>query len=285
MNTEKEQKVAEMFKDNGKISSFLQLQNNLDDVRYDYNDNRPEGADKVYQDDLEKYCFEHHRKMLPSECEKMRSLQSFKTKMKITQESRYKAGVIASTNKKELLAIKIKDNKGNINQLDFPKGKEDCSDKKFMKATAFREFGEETGVWVSDDDYKKCNKFRDIKKPSFPVKYQPNEPVRYYLFNNLDEKLVNLNHKLRDEVYGLKWVTKEFYNSASEFTTTQRFDRAFKMVALGSKGLYLPPGSTENEQTEDDTSIGLKEYQQARKKHLEKQNKLAKEKTNKDNEK
>ena len=263
MNSKVKEKVAKKFENQEKISSFLQLQNDLEEVKYDYNDNRLKGTRRVKREDLEKYWFENYKNKLPSEFENM-SFKSFKQKMVKTRESRYRAGVIAETEGKQLLAIKIKDNKSNINQLDFPKGKEDCSDKKFMKATAFREFSEETGVWVSDDDYKECKTFVDINKSA-------SETIRYYLLNKLVKDSVNLNHEVKDEVYGLKWVTRNFDKSASEFTTTKMFDRALERLKKFVS------------RRETDTSIGLKEYKLARKKHLEKQKKLAKDKTNKDN--
>ena len=266
MNSTVEQKVAEMFENGGKICSLLLLQNNLEDLKYDYNDNRPQGTGEVDQDDLESYCFEHYKNNLPSECENM-NLESFKAAMKRTQKSRYKSGVIAETNDKRLLAIISTYEIDGANQLDFPKGKEDYGDNEFKKATAFREFGEETGVWVSDEEYLNCKEFVDIRKSG--------KSVRYYLFDNLNEGLVDLKYKVKDEIEGLEWVTRHFDKSASKFATTNLFDCVLARLNLFAKQKYIAPSY--KVQTENDPSIGLEEYKLAREKNKQK---LAEKKLN-----
>ena len=111
MNSKVKEEVAKKFENQEKISSFLQLQNNLDDVKYDYN--RLEGTRRVKREVLEKYWFENYKNKLPSEFENM-SLQDFINKLKQTRFSRYRAGVIAETDNKQLPAIKIKDDDGNV---------------------------------------------------------------------------------------------------------------------------------------------------------------------------
>ena len=113
MNSKVKEEVAKKFENQEKISNFLQIHNYLEDVKYRYNNHRPEKADAVSQYDLEKYWFKNYKNKLPSDCENM-NFQDFETEMKNTLKGRYRAGVIAETDNKQLPAIKIKDDDGNV---------------------------------------------------------------------------------------------------------------------------------------------------------------------------
>ena len=251
MNKTVEELITKRFEKEANIKSLLQLDNILERIRYDIKDDKELKTRPVSQEELEKLYFDNFRKFLPEDCKKM-DFQQFKNEMASTRASRYKAGVVAEIENSLLTII------NTHSQLNFPKGKEDFSDNKIQKATAFREFGEEAGIWVDDEQYESCNEY-------IIVKDFDNVPVKFYFLKNLSAKDVDLKYRLNYETNGLNLITKDFEKKSS-MNTTRLFDRVLFCLKIHDES-YRPP--TLKVKNDSDPKEGLQEYKLGKKKFLE----------------
>lgn len=164
----------------------------LDEISFHYKDTRKNDDVNFDINDLLKYSFNKYRTSISLNFNEVK-VEDFIKSMNLLRDTRYVCGVIAYVAKNEVIAVL-----NSRNQVSFPKGKQDYLDNNIKKLTAFREFGEETGKWISIEQYQKCREYVDI------LFYDTT--IRFYFLRGLEKESFNLKHKIPGEINGMKIV-------------------------------------------------------------------------------
>ena len=239
--------IDNFFKNREKPVTKLELQCALDDIYYNHKDNISNEDVKLKKNEMLNYCYKKYNNLVATLKFNEVKFGDFQKAMEVERKRRYICGVIAYVGPNEVVAIV-----NSINQLNFPKGKEDFLDNKIKKLTAFREFGEETGYWVSVEEYKNCTKYVEI--------YHFEKVIRLYFLHGCTKSWFNLNHTCKGEVKGLKFVK---LNSIIEMKKTSLFYHMVNILNPDSKA------TSKNTPGKDNTE-SWREYRNKRKINKEK---------------
>ena len=173
------------------IEKLMFVHTHYDSITKDYPD--------CYKKMVER-CFKNFERE-SSTNERFTDFKTFKKEFNSVRFKRYICGVVAMSDK-GLLVICPPETLccgEMVQKLTFPKGKEDYSDKRDKKVTAFREFEEETGIKLSSDEKRRCDSYIVVKQ---------RKPVRLYLITVASE-IVNLSYQRKGEVERLQWLPYE----------------------------------------------------------------------------
>ena len=248
--------IDNFFAKQNETVNLLYLQNVLDEILFDHIDNRAKDDIKFKESDLLKYCFDRYKSRLPLQ-RKQLNLKDFKVKMDRVRKRRYISGVIAlsDTDDQEILAV-INSNY----QLNFPKGKEDYLDFCYKKVTAFREFGEETGVWLSNELYKKARDYIEVNHYG--------QVIRLYFLYGIKKGSVKLNHKVNGEINGLEWRN---INTNNRLLDTSLFRNVLAVLKYLKNSTKYPRPRLQFK-LDKDYQKSVDGYEFAKKQYMKKQN-------------
>ena len=170
--------------------TYYKIVDNIKRINYEYQKTAASDGQLVFFMDSLEYCFHKHNRKIVNNSKV--SYESFKLNIKLFGYKRIIAGVILVNKQKEFLCVIAPDGR-----ITFPIGKEDQEDLGNSKLTGFRELGEETGVWLSDEDYQKANRYIEVCITG--------KLARFYLIEEFTSK-VDLNYQRTNEVVGLIWL-------------------------------------------------------------------------------
>ena len=185
--------IEQMFRSENSISD-LRVIDVTEEMSWNIIDMEPDNKKDfalTYENCL-RFIFNNYKNKL---ADKIKEYHNFKSRISKLSMSRKKVGAIIRSNDNHILVVT--NNKG---EEFIPFGKVSDADKGFFRNTALRETGEVANIWLSEDDYKKSNRFFFYISRS-----------QIYVVNKIFERQNVKTHSRFGEIKRTRWLDiKEF---------------------------------------------------------------------------
>ena len=196
LKVELRNKIDQFFHENQKHIPLLKIINFLETVTYDYIASIQSIEERSAFAEVYKYCYENFRTSFP--CVNANNHADFRRSILNYRKRLPAGGVILVNENIEFLCVV-----NNRDEVNFPMGKQDFADGGSLKVTALRELGEEAGVWLSEEEFKRADKYVEYRQYRHGRK---TKLYHFYVIEAFEKSRVDLGHTKRGEVTGLVWV-------------------------------------------------------------------------------
>ena len=213
---------AEKFLPLLKIINLLEIIT-FDYMSFDYSQEEGKIFKQVY-----KYCYENFYTSFTSV--KAHNFKVFYKLISNYRKSLPVGGVILVNKEKEFLCVVNKHD-----EMNFPMGKQDFADEGSLKITALRELGEEAGIWLTEKEFEKYDKYIEYR-----CQYYGRKTKRFqlYIIEDFDKDRVDLNHTRRGEITGLVWVKPHQVVQVVNMENKSNIPKNKLLHNLNSKGVF-----------------------------------------------
>ena len=178
-----------------KFVPLLKIINFLETVTYDYIASINSREERNIFAQVYKYCYENFNKIFTSvKADNFSDFHKFISNHR--KRSPVGGAILVNENKEFLCVINKRD------EMNFPMGKQDFADEASLKITALRELGEEAGIWLTEEEFEKVDKYVEYRQRCGGK----TKLYRLYVVEGFCKDRVDISYTKRGEVTGLAWV-------------------------------------------------------------------------------